>query len=198
MKGLLTQDMLWMLSQKRALIITLTLILIYMFTDMAVFGMVFGMMLIMIWMIKSIVFDLGPAGKFLFTLPFSRKIYVAEKYLASLGGSFVTGLLISIVLAFFKGTPDVWEAFGSAVLMCLFMAAILVPVTIRFKERSRLIIMIMALAVCLPMGLADGIEIPAAVSMNIPLVLGIIAGCAVLALVVSVFISLKIVAKLEF
>ncbi|MHC5373513.1 ABC-2 transporter permease [Enterococcus sp. LJL120] len=99
MKGLLIKD-LALLNDRRKLLIYLAILLLFSFNiqTMPFLAVIVIPFLTMTVIIGTIAMDATDnSERFLFSLPISRKIYVAEKYLLSLLGA-ALGLLIAIFL----------------------------------------------------------------------------------------------------
>lgn len=146
MKGLLMKDLLWLRQQKKMFLIVLILLMLYLFIQMYSFMAVFfpGWMLLVCT--RTILMDLdGSSSRFLFTLPFDRKQYAAEKYILSLGACLLVLLLVTGVGLLFGQTQDRDMLLaclqGLPVALCL-MCSVIIPLSIRFKNNASLIMML--------------------------------------------------------
>lgn len=173
----------------------------------------FSLMLIF----TTITFDEMNHGlTFLFTLPISRRKYVAEKYSLALLGS-VVALLFSVgivlILAALQGRNVDLHNFG-LVLLTLFIASsiytsLLLPIYFKFDEgRSRMIVVFVMAIIFFFTFLGGKIIDRLGIDLNVLLLRlsevpmwGLLVTWTILALVagsISYFVSLKIVKAKEF
>lgn len=173
----------------------------------------FSLMLIF----TTITFDEMNHGlTFLFTLPISRRKYVAEKYSLALLGS-VVALLFSVgivlILAALQGRNVDLHNFG-LVLLTLFIASsiytsLLLPIYFKFDEgRSRMIVVFVMAIIFFFTFLGGKIIDRLGIDLNVLLLRlsevpmwGLLVTGTILALVagsISYFVSLKIVKAKEF
>ncbi|WP_300911450.1 ABC-2 transporter permease, partial [Faecalibaculum rodentium] len=100
MKGLALYDLTWLKGQKKLLMILTALTILYLVTDgtMVLFLSVIFQMLLL----RTLEWNLRAENRrFLFTLPFTRRQYVQEKYLFILGSTLVLTIgLYILALAF--------------------------------------------------------------------------------------------------
>ena len=96
MKGLALYDLTWLKGQKKLLMILTALTILYLVTDgtMVLFlSVIFQMLLLrtLEWNLRA------ENSRFLFTLPFTRRQYVQEKYLFILGSTLVLTIGLYVV-----------------------------------------------------------------------------------------------------
>ncbi len=148
MKGLLTYDGCWLFSQKQLLMILAGLMVLYAVIDLQNAGLFLSVIVLMI-LIRSIEWNFqNSTARWLFTLPFTRRQFVLEKYL------FVTGtsLLFSVVSFLFYAAlhpdafTDLFSLWIGTLVYILVFSAILIPVTIRLKANRNLWILIFMIA----------------------------------------------------
>ncbi|WP_297567232.1 ABC-2 transporter permease [uncultured Faecalibaculum sp.] len=148
MKGLLTYDGCWLFSQKQLLMILAGLMVLYAVIDLQNAGLFLSVIVLMI-LIRSIEWNFqNSTARWLFTLPFTRRQFVLEKYL------FVTGtsLLFSVVSFLFYAAlhldafTDLFSLWIGTLVYILVFSAILIPVTIRLKANRNLWILIFMFA----------------------------------------------------
>lgn len=146
MKGLLMKDLLWLRQQKKMFLIVLILLMLYLFTQMYSFMAVFFPCWMLLVCTRTILMDLdGSSSRFLFTLPFDRKQYAAEKYMLSLGAGLLVLLLVTGLGLLFGQTQDrdilLASLQGLPIALCL-MCSVVIPLSIRFKNNASLILML--------------------------------------------------------
>lgn len=100
MRGLLIKDLKLMRNQKMFLVILILLGLVFLFTqDNSYTAIGYMTMMCAMFSVTTFTYDeIDNGNAYLFTLPFSRKDYVKEKYIFALTGC-LFGFLISIVLS---------------------------------------------------------------------------------------------------
>lgn len=146
MKGLFMKDLLWLKQQKRMLMIVLLLVLLYLFGDMYGFMLAFLPCWMVLLCTRIILNDLdGSSSRFLFTLPFSRNQYVTEKFLLCMGAGGLSLVLVGL-LAWVLGGAATVEFLPSALAtlppVLIIMCAVIIPLSIRFKNNYTLIMML--------------------------------------------------------
>ncbi len=147
MKGLLVKDFRFLMQQKMSLIIFLGLGLYFMVTTEDVsMAMTYITMMIGIFTTGSIAYDCVDNGMaFLMTLPVQRKTYVVSKYVFALITECIMGVILCAMAYGVKmfqvadlnlaGLP---EGIGMAIAMALIIAAILIPIYLKFGgEKAR-------------------------------------------------------------
>lgn len=142
MKGLLIKD--WKLllrNQKSFLVIMSVMMVLYMAIGNPVFVISYTPMLCVFVALSTITYDMFDNGAaFLFSLPFSRKDYVREKYIFS-------GLI----------TLTAWVL----LVMAILLMGVSVPLQLKFgAEKSRVVvILVMAVMFGMVIGFFKGMEI---------------------------------------
>lgn len=142
MKGLMMQDFMIFKNQKILWIILLGLSIFYIIADMSIFMISFGSIFLAMFAIKTIYLELEKnIAPFLFTLPFSKGQYVWEKYFISIGFPMIYGILLALIcftlnrISLQEACWAVFATFGSVG----FMASLLIPLSIRFKDKATLV-----------------------------------------------------------
>lgn len=207
MKGLITYDMAWLARQKNLLLVLLALVIFYLVSGNAVLLLSLMPALAVVILSKTITLFLRPeVSRFLFTLPFSRREFLREKYLMILGGS----LLISLVLALVtlgSGTLPAMECltgFAVSALFILLFGSLLIPVTIKAGDDLQIWMFILSFGIAAVFIWASeslmGV-LPAMIGFvqTHQLALGAgLAGICGLALFLSWKISLSLISRMEF
>ena len=214
MTGCLIKDLMLIKNQKQFLVIIgvigLMMLIIY---DNPSF--VFGYLTVMLSFlpITTLAYDDAENGAaYLFSLPVTRRGYVAEKYLFSIGFTLVTGAVVYGVVwvgCLLKRYPIQAEEMGMLLLASLSFLATAIPVQIRFgSERSRIagaIVMCSLFVICY-----GGARLLGALSIDEETLeraaasIGTagIAGLAITAWIViygiSCLVSFRLIAKREF
>lgn len=217
MKGLFLKDFHYMLLQKSFLILILVIGFALSLTMSDGYYFVIGYLTFMgaILGTMSITMDDQKNGmSFLFTLPFSRKQYAAEKYLFSI----LTILLfcvISLAAVFLTRwikhydtpSPDIiFTALGCCACI-LFFLALMLPLTLKFgEERARLayfialgvFIVAMVPIVALINLLNAHITLPFSMHLNAAALAVIVCLIVALCLLISYCVSLRIIRHRDF
>lgn len=218
MKGLIIKDI-KLMKQQRVFIVALIGLLAGMafFIPNANFtsGFVSGYLAILtsIFVVNTISYDEAENGYvFLFSLPFSRKEYVIEKYLLGLAMGIVSiaiVVVLSIIVGLEKGAIDYSDiGISMAVVFFgeLFFLALLVPLQMKFgSEKSRFAIIAIVgciyLFVYFLVKILNGLGFDVEASLNSisdkEMLIGVMLVDACL-LLASIFISLRIMSKKEF
>ncbi len=147
MKGLLTKDLIFMRTQWRFIFIYLLLILLFLITNTAPsFILGYCTLFFTILVMSTTGYDEANNGNsFLFTLPFSRGLYVAEKYLFGFCmGLLGWGIAVAFVLAqtaFFDPSADLLDMGADSLpwlLMVPIFLSLILPINLRFgSEKGR-------------------------------------------------------------
>lgn len=213
MKGLLVKDLKLMKMQRNFFLLFIGLFVVFAIVNEEVAFMIgivtFGMSMFSLSTISYDEFDNGSA--FLFTLPISRKSYVAEKYVFALLlslGSWAITVLLAIVLTKSPASETLVPAAIIFIAM-LILQAVMLPLQIKFggeKGRIALIAVVSLLAlVCIGIGkLLEilGVDIFTAldrlpsVSTGVLLIIAVAVVAAIL--LISMQISISIMNKKEF
>ena len=213
MKGLLVKDFKLMKVQKNFYFLLIAIFIVFEILNYDVsFAIGFVNFATSMFTLSTISYDEFDNGSaFLFTLPISRKSYVAEKYVLALLlslGSWAITVLLAIVLT----KSQVSETLVPAVIIfiaVLVLQAVMLPIQIKFggeKGRIALIAVVSLLAlVCIGIGkLLEmlGVDIFTALdhlpSVSTGVLLIIAAAVVVVILLISMQISISIMNKKEF
>lgn len=152
MTGLLVKDIRLLSNQKQSFLTVLFIGLVLALSGQNVFFIIsYCTMLCAFFTVSSINYDEYNNGyAFLFTMPFSRKEYVMEKYLFGYltGGSVWLGTTVLSALYVWGKEPDTnmgeWLGAASAVLLILgSILAVMIPVQLKFgSEKSRTVLFV--------------------------------------------------------
>ncbi|MDY3080267.1 MAG: ABC-2 transporter permease [Oscillospiraceae bacterium] len=213
MKGLLVKDFKLMKVQKNFYFLLIAIFIVFEILNYDVsFAIGFVNFATSMFTLSTISYDEFDNGSaFLFTLPISRKSYVAEKYVLALLlslGSWAITVLLAIVLT----KSQVSETLVPAVIIfiaVLVLQAVMLPIQIKFggeKGRIALIAVVSLLAlVCIGIGkLLEmlGVDIFTALdhlpSVSTGVLLIIAAAVVAVILLISMQISISIMNKKEF
>lgn len=154
MKGLLVKDWQLLKNQKSFFMIMVVIIGMYVVIGNAEFIISYTPMLCVFVSMSTITYDTYDNGAaFLFTMPFSRKEYVREKYIFS-GLIVLIAEVIAYVMAmavtFYRG-EDWKEICISSVILCMMAFLVMglsIPVQLKYgAEKSRVAVMIVMGAV---------------------------------------------------
>ena len=159
MKGLLIKD--FMLLKNQRLFLGVIMFMSIAFAAIyknPFFALGYASSLISIFAVSTIKYDEYDNGMtYLFTLPFSRRQYVREKYVFGgllMGATIICAGLISFCVALVQGNSYTWQEWsGTIALSILAVVLILVlsiPVELRFEaEKGRMAIMLIVGGVAL-------------------------------------------------
>lgn len=214
MKGLFIKDLMILKSRKQIFFVVTFLAVMYAVLGMHAFAMQFLGLLGASSVVSTLSYDfMDNGGTFLFALPFTRRQYLAEKYLISIGGG-VLGLLVGLLVVGFgvlTGTPiDHGEFFAYVavgVLVAVVMVSLMIPLEIKFgAEQSRtamfaaiagVFIAAVVIAKILPEAIVARIVVFLMHLSQTQLVAGLVGICLVL-VAISVFLSDLFLKKKEF
>ena len=157
MKGLWKKDWYLMKELKKTLILMMLLVLFILFTELnnMIFVLNYMTILSSMMVINTFALDEQKNGNaFLFTLPFSRKTYVTEKYLfGMILGIIGWGLTIAAAFAvsMIKQTDLKWGNLGLQGIVAfgvfIVMLGIAIPIQIKFgAEKGRIVLIAAVLA----------------------------------------------------
>ncbi len=199
MKGLFVSDFLWLRRQIRTLTILLAVFSVFMLSDSAFFVVSFFPLLICVLCSKKIIFDLDRhTAPFLFTLPFDRNDYLAEKFCFILGPSILIELLLAGIEAILRPqlASDLLFQICATALMLVIYVSVIIPVFIVAKEKSSIALMVIGGLVCLTMTMFSDFDFNIIVFPNTLLVAGAIAAAAVF--IISLVLSRYLLGKEQF
>lgn len=215
MKGLLTKDLLILKNMNRSGLIIVLLYAMYLFLGMETFALSFTAIMMVIFCGSTISYDEFDNGfVYLFTMPFTRKQYVQEKYLLLFGSSAIGTTVIFAIILLVKALgfshvmlEDLIPTYIATIFLCGFMSSVLIPFQLKYgseKGRGRLFIAMAVIVVATVTfariapqpflkNLADFLD-------SLPIV-GIIGGIVVALLImigISYNISQNVMRKKEF
>ena len=195
-------------------VIVLFLAAMYAFMGMNAFAMQFLALLGASTVISTLSFDfMDNGGAFLFALPFTRRQYVAEKYLISYGGG-LAGLLLGLVVVAIgsvTGHPttsdELFPYICVGVLIVVMMVSLMIPLEIKFgSEQSRTALFAVFAAVIIVAVLVGKVLPEAVLARIVVFLMGLSKlqiGCgigvvAVVLMTISVLLSTHFILKKEF
>lgn len=217
MSGLIEKDLRILLQRKQTLIVFVAIAVIMSLTQGGSFIIGYMTFISVILAVSTISYDEFDNGyPFLFTLPITRKAYVAEKYIISIL-TIVVSWLLSLVLCFMvdailEPTVSATEILIMAVIIIplpVLLMDIMIPVQLKYgAEKSRLVIIaVVGICAIVVYGIIKILEqagIPLAAIINKLDRIPDVAACpalVVIGIVVTLFslaISNAIMAKKEF
>ena len=212
MKSLLLKDLLLLRSQTKSSLIILAMGLLFGISMNSSFVIGYMGFLFVILALSTLSYDEFENGNvFLFTLPFTRKQYVCEKYVFCLLALFA-GVIVGTVFALpgvliHKDVPEpFWDILSSAAVMVagsLLMLCIMIPTRLRFgSENGRTIsgfilgILVAAVIILLKVLLPEGASVSTPVHLPLIIILAVLFFAVVI--IVSLAISLKVMENKEF
>ena len=210
MKGLLLKDLAIVKQQGRSIFIIVAIAISMMFSGNDItFAIAYANILFVMFGITTLNYDAFDNGySFLFTLPITRKMYVAEKYLFSIM-CVTAGLSMSAILMLVTENmnSDAIAFIVGYAMAALLLLAVLLPIELKFGlEKGRIaMIILFAIIVAIVFGLkkvvgADRVAIMliSLTKMNNAVLASILAGGIIIIVGISYFISCKIMEKKEF
>lgn len=216
MKGLLIKDIALMRNQMKSFFAILAAALIMMVVnDDIVLPVIYVCMMFMMFGINSISYDDFDNGyTFLFTLPIKRRQYVLSKYLFSclsiLTGVVISSIFMAVVLATkgeahtFVNQIDFLVGYSMAAMVFL---SLMLPIQLKYgAEKGRIALIVIAAVVVAASFLLERMSmnfdmegfIITLEGMNDAIITGIITLICICIVVLSYFISCKILEKKEF
>ena len=215
MKGLLLKDILLLKNNKKLYAILVFFAVIYPMMGMGSFTISFLGMMGLIISISTMNYDEFDNGNsFLFSMAFVRRTYVAEKYVLCVGGGILGALLGTIVCfltAKISGNPSLLEGMAEnlvvSVLLYSLSSSVMLPIFIRFGAEKGRLASYLTLAAFFLLGFGVMKFLPASGKdaivngVNSIPVAGIVIGLilfAVLAIVISVSLSMRFIKNREF
>ncbi|WP_273235293.1 ABC-2 transporter permease [Ileibacterium valens] len=152
MKGLFTLDLQFLISQKRLFMVFLFIMAAFVFGGDSNILMSMAPLLIIIILIRSLLIEVeANNARMLFTMPFSRKDFVIEKYALIFGGAFLAQVIVLWISSFILKTSEA-EFTGQILLQLLIIsipASILIPINLKFKSNSQIVTMFLSMALVL-------------------------------------------------
>lgn len=147
MKSLFILDWQWIKSMKFYIWIILGLSLLYCFT-LPTLGVAFTPIMFAVTMSKSVSDNLQKAtGAYLFTLPFTRKQYVLEKYIISIVPALLSAFIIALAITVTSSFPKIGIPCLIACASVILIASILIPLTIKFQDNGMIVFRLLSIAI---------------------------------------------------
>lgn len=199
MKGLLTMDLLALKNMKRLFAVFVVLCIFYLVMDIGVFMVAFiPIVMASIFVSVSLSEYSMEKSQFLFTLPFSRKAFVNEKYLLGLGAPLLILAVLAGIYCLLKPdqTRELMMLLPSCACGVILLVAFMIPLIIKYKQQAqnyRLIVMVVFILVFA----AGGEWITQVMNVIQPWLVWLYV-IPVLLLAGSYFLSLKLIANQEF
>lgn len=185
--------------------------------EQAGFVLGYGTFVSAVFVVTTISYDdNGNSVGFLLTMPFSRNLYVREKYVFGLLAGSAGWLVSSVVVTGFmivQKVPFVWKdllmIIGVFYLILLFILALMLPVQLKFggdKARIALLVVVLCVAgigmLLEKFGGSFGIDwnrmLDGFLQLGRAAIAGILAAAAVAVFLISAWFSCRIVAKKQF
>lgn len=218
MKGLLIKDFRLLMGQKQFFLTVLGLGILFTFVNGdPAFSVPYVAMMMCMFTFSTISYDEHDnGGAYLFSLPVTRKVYAAEKYiyglLICLASLIVTSIFSVIVMTVKKewiGNGEFLSVLVVAVLMVTLVLGVMIPSMLKFgPEKGRIalvgIILVFFIIVYAVYKIVQktGIDIESFLGMLSGMgqaaLIAILCGIALVILAVSYVISLKIMKKKEY
>lgn len=218
MKGLLIKDLKLLKGQERFFaIIVLAALAMTIFWKNALFVVSYVTLVFAIFAGSTIAYDEQNNGMtYLFTLPFTKKDYVKEKYLFGLLISVIPWAAISVIVYILEKVraqritnTEILTSVVMFLVIALCTMAVMIPAQLKFgSEKSRfaiigcfLFLVLIGVAVTKTlewMGVAWQQEVNELLSRSPGQMIGIVAGICALVLLISYLISQHIMQKKEF
>lgn len=204
MKGLALYDLTWLKGQKKLLMILAALTILYLVTDGTT--VLFLSVIYQMLMLRTLEWNLrADNSRFLFTLPFTRREYVREKYLFILGSSLVLTIVLYILaLAFHPNKMmELTAMLGVILLELLYFSAILIPMMIKLGSNMQvwltvIVVAIASLTALMIGGLQETVgQWVTVIQGNLPVVFGGMAVLGLVCLAVSMKVSEGILGREE-
>ncbi|NEG69075.1 ABC-2 transporter permease [Bifidobacterium choloepi] len=154
MKGLLIKDLLWWRTNVAQIAVLAALVVCYSCSDARIFGYLFTCLITVAVFIGTATADVeGNSARQTFTMPFTRRQFVAEKYLTCLAMPALVGAVLFTLAAVLPAAPwldgataQTGENWSQATLFFLvalagivLMTAVGLPLGIRFGQGGRYI-----------------------------------------------------------
>lgn len=217
MKGLLIKDLLLLKNQKNVYTVLVLMCAGMLFVNFnPIFVISYTTLIFSMFTLSTISYDEFDNGSaFLFSLPVSRKGYVAEKYLFGLLVGGTTWGLVTVIVAVVvtvKQEMEIPEFYLTALiflLMAMVFLAVSLPIQLKFgAEKAKIALavvigMVFAAAFCIVKGMQyfkydiKGILTNLLTMDPVGLIVKLMLIC-VLAFVISFFLSVKIMEKKQF
>lgn len=205
MKGLLVKDILSLKNQRKMLLVCLGLGLLYIFLGLGDMAMGYLPFFLILLCTKLLINELtSKEMQFYFTLPFSRKQFVTEKYVYCIGFPVLILLLTGVLTWIFSASARsrIGMTMLAIVPALLVAVSILMPLILKFKDKASFVITICALLICaFFLVYFDEISVFSTASLpdfswQVWMMIWWILGLA--AAVVSWFVSCRIMDSMEF
>lgn len=217
MAGLLVKDFKLILKRKSALIMFLLISLLLSYSSDSEFTLAYSTFLLSLFAIGTISYDEADNGlSFLMTLPITSKIYAISKYVLSVITCIIAwliGLVISGGMGLIKGDANALNMGPTELLLplalVLTISTVMVPIQFKFGvEKMRVVLAIIFGVIAVAVfGIEKVVDNAYSstignavlwISNNEALFCGIVEILAVVAFVISCFISIGILDKKEY
>lgn len=199
MKAIFILDWQWLKSIKSMLWIMIGFTLLYCFI-MPSLAIIFAPMMIAMTLSKSIGDNLHKTiGPYFFTLPFTRKQYVQEKYMISIIPALLLILLVAIILSFSTPFPMLVIQCANSFFGIILMVSILIPLSIKYRDNGLLLFRVISIAIVISLAsiaepLVSLVGMQSSIYIYLPLILGI---ASIVIILISITISNRLIQKCE-
>lgn len=150
MKGLIIKDLLEMKKFRISIFLYLLLTLLFLLSGMAGLAGIFAYLIFTSLTFKIVLSDMQKNNaRLIFSWPFTRREYIAEKYGFSLGVGFLTALCTSLSIPLFSAV-DFFQAFLIQTFMVIVYVSIMLPLYFRFQNQASIIQVILTVALLIP------------------------------------------------
>lgn len=200
MKGLLIQDLLTAGKQRNFLVVMILLMALFLMQDMLIFACAYFPLLAVFFFLKISLLGIdGKEMRFEFTLPFTRREFVLEKFLISMGASVLFGVVMILAAWILDGQNigGYLVSIGIALVSCAVMTALFLPLTLKYGNRSMLYMSLGFAFLMVAMVSADFISLDQAAAFLMGH-LWILAAAVVLLIAGSYLLSMRILARKKF
>ena len=218
MKGLLIKDLKLLMGQKQFFVTVCGLGFLFTFVNGdPTFAIPYVAMMLCMFSVGTISYDeYDNGGAYLFSLPITRKVYVAVKYVYGFGLCLVSIMVSAVFAAIVMIARNSWMGNGefvSVLVVSLVLSAVvldaMIPAQLKFgAEKSRVALMGFVLAIYIigyfgyrlleSMGIDLEMVLAAFSGMTLAVVIAVLCGIGIVITMISYMISLKIMEKKEY
>lgn len=218
MKGLLIKDWKLLMGQKQFFVTVCGLGFLFTFVNGdPTFAVPYVAMMLCMFSVGTISYDeYDNGGAFLFSLPITRKVYVAEKYVYGFGLCLLSLMVTSVFAAIIMIAKNSWMGTGefvSILVVSMVISAIvldvMIPAQLKFgAEKSRVALMGVVLGIYIigyfgymllqRMGIDLELILAAFSGMTLAVGIAVLCGIGVVITMISYMISWKIMENKEY
>lgn len=218
MKGLLIKDLKLLMGQKQFLVTVCGLSFVFTFVNGdPTFAIPYVTMMLCMFSVGTISYDeYDNGGAYLFSLPITRKVYVAEKYVYGFGlclAAIIVSAVFSVIVMIGKNSWMGNMEFVSILVVSIVLSAVvldaMIPAQLKFgAEKSRVALMgfvfvfyiigFFGIKFLESMGIDLEMALAAFSGMTLAMVIAVLCGIGVVITIISYIISTKIMEKKEY